>query len=384
MYDLNRSLRMAVMYCESCMKRNNIGTGTGPWKHSFATRPLDRVHLDLIGKFPRRTPEGYFYVLSVIDSATRHLTTIPLTTNNADNILDKLICYFFNVYGYPRTIVTDRANELIHGSVKEYCERTGILLLSIPSHHPCANGIVERVQRSIKSYLGKLCGDRMFRLQDLAACTYHYNVSRQNSMKENPYFMMFNRDPTIEATLHYQPDVPLSYADSTATDCIVRNHQRRMYAQEQLNATFDRVDKLRPKEYKNFSYREGDAILCRNFQRKLKSEAEFLSNYTIVEKINDYSYYAKNNATGRVTMVHINDIKLDRSKTRKTENKDDKREDGKEEGTDMPDDVISNSPFEDDQTDNQQTDLPPTYPSENRIASRPKRSIRAPDRLGVN
>ena len=83
-------------------------------------------------------------------------------------------------------------------------------------------------------------------------------------------------------------------------------------------------------------------------------------------------------------MVHINDIKLDRSKTRKTENKDDKREDEKEEGTDMPDDVISNSPDEDDQTDNQQTDLPPTYPSENRIASRPKRSIRAPDRLGVN
>ena len=52
MYDLNRSLRTAVMYCESCMKRNNIGTGTGPWKHSFATRPLDKVHIDLIGKFP--------------------------------------------------------------------------------------------------------------------------------------------------------------------------------------------------------------------------------------------------------------------------------------------------------------------------------------------
>ena len=105
----------------------------------------------------------------------------------------------------------------------------------------------------------------------------------------------------------------------------------------------------------------------------------------IVERQNDYSYMVKNLATDRMTLLHINDIKLDKKRMGISGVMDNK-EDRLEEGTDFLDGRMSKGPDKDDQTekqDKQMTNEPPESPNIG-MTSRPKRVIRAPDRLGAS
>ena len=144
----------------------------------------------------------------------------------------------------PRQLVTDQAHEFTGGSLFEFCQKVGIKIISVPAHHPRGNGVCERMNKTIKSYLGKLTQDRLFRASDLSACTFHYNSSVHSSLKESPFFMRFNHDPTVEATLLYEPEMAPLTMSSNATDYIVRNQQRRRLAELELKASFDRCDKL--------------------------------------------------------------------------------------------------------------------------------------------
>ena len=326
LYDLSRMVRMAVASCDICLRRGNIGIGKAPFKHSHATEINEKIHIDLIGRFPKRTPEGYWYALTIVDVKTRHLTCVPLTNNTSDNILDKMTSHYFHIYGFPKTIVTDQGHELVSGSFYQFCNKIGIKMISVPAHHPRGNGMIERINKTIKTYLGKLTQGKMFRAVDLSACTFHYNSSVHSSMKETPFFMRFGNDPTLEATLAYNPDFSQTYDNSAATEMIVRNHERRKYAENELQANFDKCDRLRQVTLKNNEYRIGDPVLVRNHKRTFKNEPEFLDGFTIKEKQNDYTNTVQNATTGRKTKLHVEDIKLDISAVRDNEYEDEMEE----------------------------------------------------------
>ena len=370
MYDLSRMTRLAVASCYVCLKRGNIGIGKAPFQHAFALKTNDRIHIDLIGQFPRRTPEGYYYILTIIDVYSKHLTCVPLTNNTADNILDKMTIHYFHVHGYPRSIITDQGHELTGGSFHEFCTKVGIDIISIPAHHPRGNGVVERINKTIKSYLNKLTEDRMFRASDLSACCFHYNTSIHNSLKETPFFMKFNQDPTIEATLYYEPEIAPLTMGSNATDYIVRNQERRRLAEIELKASFDRCDKLHRSTLKNNEYKINDPVMVRNHRKIYKTEAEFLTGFEIIEKVNEYTYIVRNNVTGRKTKLHVEDIKIDLKR-----NNDSMRED--EEETENNETNDNDNDNNNNNNNNNNNDNAPTHSKEERMVLRPRKTIRS-------
>lgn len=77
-------------------------------------------------------------------------------TNNAtesrDFLWDDIICR----YGTPLVIRTDRGPEF-KGRFHELCVRLGIAHYYISSEYPQANGQIERMNRTLKNGLTKLC-----------------------------------------------------------------------------------------------------------------------------------------------------------------------------------------------------------------------------------
>ena len=111
LYYLNRMLRLAVANCDICRKRGEGNTGQAPYFHLYARGINDRVFIDLVGRFPQRSHEGYFYILNILDGFSRHLTSIPLRTNHSDLILEKLLSGYFHLHGFCRGLISDDAPE---------------------------------------------------------------------------------------------------------------------------------------------------------------------------------------------------------------------------------------------------------------------------------
>ena len=94
-FDLKRMIRLGVAHCGICQKRGEMDTGRAPFRHLFANQVNTKIYIDLIGKLPTRSQEGFYYILSIIDGYSKHLTSIPLTNNSSDTILTKITSQYF-------------------------------------------------------------------------------------------------------------------------------------------------------------------------------------------------------------------------------------------------------------------------------------------------
>ena len=395
---MNRFIKAAVQKCSVCLQRGNMSAGQAPFKHLFSQKRGQRIYIDLIGKLPKKSVEGYSYILNVVDAYSKHVTSIPLRTNQADNILEKLLTHYIYVFGYPQVIVSDNANVFVGSLMQDYCSKTNIKYVRVPAYHPQGNSVVERLNGSLKSYLYKLTHERGWSALDLASCAFAYNTSIHSSLKETPFFLVFQEEPVIEASILYNRnfDKENQTGNTTAIDLILRNNERMILAQNHLHATFERTDQLHPRKYRNNEYVVGSPVLVRNFRKIYKSDPKFIKGFVITEKINDYSYNVKNARTDNVTKYHISDLKndlddpfyLEREIERFKEGIDD-REESEEKDESDNDENVNNDKNDDPNVNNdpnepkdEQTDQPQLVPSGTRVL-RPRRDLRAPDRLNL-
>ena len=384
LYNLNNWLRTAVQNCSVCLQRGNLSVGSAPLRHLFANYVNEKVYIDLIGKLPRQSADGYSYILNVVDSYSKHLTAIPLRNNQADTILNKLLTHYIYIYGYPRSIISDNANEFVGSLMQDFCKNVSIKYIRIPAYHPQGNGVVERVNASLKTYLYKLAHEKNWTCLDLAACTFAFNTAVHSSLKETPYFMRFKTDPQIEATILYDRNARISVnsQNQIAMEIIVKNYERMTMAQNHLHATFERTDRLNASKFKNNEFQVGSPVLVRNFRKTFKSDPRFVKGYVITEKVDNYSYNVKNNQTDNVTKYHVSDLKNDLSDPYYLDREVERiREEETDEQTRVStDDEEENEPSEpiDDRSVNRQTNQPPVVTSGREL--RPRGSLRKPRR----
>jgi transposase InsO family protein len=103
------------------------------------------VHIDLVGPFP--TSAGYTYCLTAVDRFTRWPEVIP----TADTVARVLLTGWTSCFGCPQTITTDQGRQFESHLFQSLARMCGIQLARTTSHHPAANGLVERFHRTLKA-----------------------------------------------------------------------------------------------------------------------------------------------------------------------------------------------------------------------------------------
>lgn len=136
--------------CTSCVLSKSFRR---PFTSSFpiSSRPLHRIHSNLLGPMPCFTPSGNRYIVSFIDDMTRFNRIFVISkksdvfrcfetfVEHAEAVMNLKVCF----------LKTHRGGEYVSHVFKHLCDSKGIELEQGPAITPQHNGVSERFNRTL-------------------------------------------------------------------------------------------------------------------------------------------------------------------------------------------------------------------------------------------
>ena len=179
--------------CEVCAKNNvrktittplgHIPTPEGPFRHLV----LDYV--DMIKKV-----NGKRYMLVVIDRFSRWVEAVPSKDQSAATVIKFLTREVMPRFGIPTEISSDNGSAFIQKTVKQVIQQLHVKQRLGCVYHPQSQGMVERVNGTIKTKINKICASAKLNWVDalpLALMSYRMQTNRMTHL--TPHEMLTGR-----------------------------------------------------------------------------------------------------------------------------------------------------------------------------------------------
>ena len=115
--------------------------------------PFEHVCVDLVGPLPW-AKGGYEHMLTCVDIATCWPEAMPIRSTTAESVIEHLTRIFVRT-GFPGTIVTDNGPQFVTKEFQRFCIKHGIGHVRAAPYSPQSSGLVERMQRALKSMIAK-------------------------------------------------------------------------------------------------------------------------------------------------------------------------------------------------------------------------------------
>ncbi len=165
------------------------------------TRPLARIAIDIAGPLPK-TDQGNIYFMVVSDYFTKFADAYPLPNQEAKTCATVLVEQFMLRYGIPLVLHSDQGRNFDGELLRGVCELLEIKKTRTSPLHPQSDGLVERLNRTLKEALRKLAYENPQTWdKHLRYVMAAYNSSRQSSTEETPNYLMFGREVVTPLTL---------------------------------------------------------------------------------------------------------------------------------------------------------------------------------------
>lgn len=118
----------------------------------IARFPFDKIAIDITGPV-RMSKSRNQYILGIIDHYSKYVALVPLKTTDTKTIIEALFSKWISVFGYPRSIHSDRGTNLNSSQMLQLCKELGIRKTSTTPYYPQGDGIIERLFRTVKPML---------------------------------------------------------------------------------------------------------------------------------------------------------------------------------------------------------------------------------------
>ena len=166
--------------------------------------PFKRIAIDLVGPFKPVSKNGYQYILTIVDVATRFPEAIPLRKIDTESVAEALMSVFSRV-GFPDELLSDRGTQFASDLMKEFCRLCSIQQIHSSPYHPIANGQVERFNGVLKTMLRKVVHDRPENWDRyIAAILFAYREMPNESTGFSPFELVYGRQPRGPMDLLYK------------------------------------------------------------------------------------------------------------------------------------------------------------------------------------
>ena len=153
--------------------------------------------MDIKGPFGKKpTKNGNRYVLVVVDLLTRAAEMIPIPNKSTKTVASALIRDVFCRRGIPESILTDRGCEFDNQALSAIAQELGIDKRRISPLHPQANGIVERLSRTIGEMLRKTtdqCGEDWD--LEILFVQFNYMNHDHSATSYSPFYLSYGYHP---------------------------------------------------------------------------------------------------------------------------------------------------------------------------------------------
>ena len=204
--------------CETCQRSKGA-------RQQLPTQPVDvpyypwsHVSVDHVGPLPT-TDRGAVYLLVVVDRFTRYAEAFPMNTDptaadTAEIIVNNIVCR----YGLMHVLQSDRGAPFVSQLAAQVYSRLGIRQVKTAAFHPQSNGVVEVLNRTLKSTLRLWANENQSDWDVLLPyALFAYNTATHSLHNETPFYLQHGRqarglaDVAVSQDLHQKHDVP-SYA----------------------------------------------------------------------------------------------------------------------------------------------------------------------------
>ncbi|KFD49780.1 hypothetical protein M513_09375 [Trichuris suis] len=230
---LGDDIEDTVKGCTVCQETQNAPKRApmNPWERTET--PWSRLHLDFAGLF-----QGQIFLI-VVDSYSKWLDVIPVSTASANAVIEKL-ALLFATHGLPDVIVTDNGTAFTSFEFKQFAKANTIRHVTVAPYHPSSNGQAERMVQTVKRSLKKIIhGSWNIRL---ARFLFNQHLIPHTATGSSPAEMLMSRRPrSLLDNLH---------PDSMHARHSRQDHQERCAASAEQTRRFTAGDSVYMRSYK--------------------------------------------------------------------------------------------------------------------------------------
>jgi hypothetical protein len=198
-----------VRRCEHCQKEKGKAIRTDRELHPIPVTaiPFQKLGIDLAGPLPK-TKQHHKYLLVIIDYLTKWVEAIPLHDNTSGTVAKVFYQEIICRHGCPLEVTTDGGPSFLNEFLRSL-EGWNIEAIKISPYNPQANGLVERVIQTFKSYLERCTGHKPYEWDlHLASVLLTYRNTPQASTKYSPYYLLYGRESVLPEQVHHLLKAP--------------------------------------------------------------------------------------------------------------------------------------------------------------------------------
>lgn len=149
---MNHDITQWAKTCLQC-QRAKVNRHTFSCLQNFESADrFEHIHVDIVGPLPT-SPDGFRYIVTIIDRCTRWPEAIPVCDITADTVARVIFKEWICRYGCPIKLTSDQGRQFESTLFSELMKLLGIRRIRTTAYHPQSNGAVERWHRSLKAAL---------------------------------------------------------------------------------------------------------------------------------------------------------------------------------------------------------------------------------------
>ena len=312
--------KAAAQYVQSCEVCQRVGKPQDLVKAPLQPLPIievpfQRVAVDILGPFPRKTPRGKQYILTFVDFATRWPEAVALGNIRARAVCQALTDIFARV-GWPSEILTDSGSNFLSGTMEDLWETHGVNhLVATPYHHQ-TNGLVERFNGTlgamIRKFVNEYSNDWDLVLQQLL---FAYRAVPHPSLGFSPFELVYGHE--VKGPLQLVKQQWEGFTPSPGTNILdfVSNLQNTLrhslaLARENLKDTQEEQKAWYDKHTRDRSFQRGDQVMVLKALQAHKMEASWEGPFTVQQRLGAVNYLiAFPNSSLKPKVYHVNSLK---------------------------------------------------------------------------
>ena len=314
-YRLRETVRHHIRFCDTCQKRKKPPKAIkAPVNHQAVGSPLDRVNIDMLGKFPESV-DGNRYVLVVTDSFSRFVEAYATRDLSAQSVAETLVYKFFCIYGTPYQLHSDQGSSFEAELFKQICDIYGIHKTRSSPAHPESNGLTEKFNSTLCDMLSKFVAQHQRDWdRKLPLLTSAYRSVEQASTKFTPNRLMFGREinqpislifPLPKSLVKNPKDFVHEVEQDYASVC--------NFLRENLQKTFETKDTTDNHRFDEHRFKIGDLVFW--FDRHVpKGQSVKLAKcwkgpFVVIEILGNCLYRIRESSKKNPKVVHHNKLK---------------------------------------------------------------------------
>ena len=142
--------------------------------------------------------KGNKYLFVIMEYLTKWCITAALPSFDTTHITNTLLFEVVLKYSTPRRLITDNRANFISEAMNAVCQRLNIARSLTSVEFPQADGLVERMNRTLKVSLASYVEENPSKWDEyLPFVTFAYNTAKQASTGYSPFELLFGRRPAI-------------------------------------------------------------------------------------------------------------------------------------------------------------------------------------------